>query len=213
MKDHNNYTMDAVKNNIRSQNVIDENVLNAISVVQRSEYLPENYKSFANVDIDIPIAHGQKMLTPSVEAKIMQSLTIKKDENILVLGSGTGYLASCASLLCNKVHGIDYYEDFVKLSLQNKDKFSFKNLSFEKKDISSNWKIIGKFDVLIFTFSIESIDIIISNMSKNSRAFAFLGNNNSPIKSGVIIKKTDDSSYTTEHILQTSIAPIIQNDA
>ena len=55
MKDHNNYTMDAVKNNIRSQNVIDENVLNAISVVQRSEYLPENYKSFANVDIDIPL--------------------------------------------------------------------------------------------------------------------------------------------------------------
>ncbi len=212
MKDHNNYIIDTVKNHIRSHNVIDENVLNAIDIVQRNVYLPENYQNFSNVDIDIPLPHGQRMLMPSVEAKIMQSLIIKKNEDVLVVGSGTGYLASCISLLCNKIHGVDHYKDFVKLSLQNKNKFSFKNLSFEQKNILSCWQIIKNFDVLIFTFSVESIDIIVSNMSKNSRAFVFLGKYDSPIKSGVIIKKSKDSSYIVEHVLQTNLESIIQND-
>ena len=212
MKDHNNYTIDAVKNNIRTHNIIDENVLNAINVVKRSEYLPESYQSFARVDIDIPLSHEQKMLMPSVEAKIMQSLNIKKNEDVLVVGSGTGYLASCVSLLCNKVHGIDYHDDFIKLSLQNKDKFSFDNLFFETKNITSHWEIIRNFNILIFTFSVESVDIIISNMNKNSRAFVFLGKDNSPIKSGIIIKKSEDTSYITEHILQTNREPIIHHN-
>ncbi len=212
MKDHNNYIIDAVKNHIRSHNVIDEDVLNAIDIVQRNVYLPENYQNFSNVDIDIPLPHGQRMLMPSVEAKIMQSLIIKKNEDVLVVGSGTGYLASCISLLCNKIHGVDHYNDFVKLSLQNKNKFSFKNLSFEQKNILSCWQIIKNFDILIFTFSVESIDIIVSNMSKNSRAFVFLGKYDSPIKSGVIIKKSKDSSYIVEHVLQTNLESIIQND-
>ncbi len=212
MKDHNNYIIDTVKNNIRSHNVIDETVLNAINIVQRNEYLPKNYQSFANVDIDIPLSHKQRMLMPSVEAKIMQSLIIKKNEDVLVIGSGTGYLASCISLLSNKVHGIDYYDDFVKLALENKNKFSFNNLSFEKKNILLYWEIIKSFKVSIFTFSVESIDTIVSNMSKNSRAFVFLGKNNSPIKSGIIIKKSEDNSYATEHILQTNLESIIQNN-
>ena len=59
------------------------------------------------------------MLMPSVEAKLLQALNIKLNEDILVIGSGSGYLSSCASLLGNKVHAIDIYSNLIEVSKKN----------------------------------------------------------------------------------------------
>ncbi len=70
--------------------------------------------------------------------------------------------------------------------------------------------MIKGFNIIISTFSIESSDAILSNMSNNSRAFIFTGDRNSPIKSGKIISKTENNGYTREHIIQTNVKHIIK---
>jgi protein-L-isoaspartate(D-aspartate) O-methyltransferase len=67
------------------------------------------------------------MLMPSIEAKLLQALNIQLNEDILVIGSGTGYLSSCVSLLGNKVHSIDIDNHLVEVSKKN----SNQNLTLE----------------------------------------------------------------------------------
>ena len=70
--------------------------------------------------------------------------------------------------------------------------------------------MIKDYNIIISTFSIGSSEAISSNMSENSKAFIFTGEENSPIKSGKIISKTQNNGYTREHIIQTNVKHIIK---
>ena len=94
-------------------------VLKAFSIIDRSDFVPEGFRDFSYSDIEIPLSDKQTMLRPSVEGMIAQSLNLKKTDNVLVVGTGTGYLTSCISLLCNKVDGIDILQNMVDLGQNN----------------------------------------------------------------------------------------------
>ena len=153
------------------------------------------------------------MLMPSVEAKLLQALNIKLNEDILIIGSGSGYLSSCASLLGNKVHAIDIYSDLIEISKRNLNHdFLRSNILYEHLDIMSNLSIIKKYKVIILTSSINDIDIIANHMGSQSRAFMFLGKNTAPIKTGVLITKLKSSSLIREDIIETDVKPIIMKN-
>ena len=103
MKADNNVTNNMVKNHIRSLNVIDEKVLQIMQDIHRDIFVPEKFKDFSYIDFEMPIGNNQSMLLPSIEATIMQALNIKSNESVLIIGSGTGYLTTCISILCKKI--------------------------------------------------------------------------------------------------------------
>ena len=201
---------DKIKNYMRTFNIIDENVLDVICDVRKEIFAPNEYKSFAYSDFQIPLDHSEFMLTSNVEGTILQAMKISNNDSAVILGSGTGYLAACVSRLANKVLAIDIYDDFVRYSRKNCTDNGINNIDFECKDINNSWEIIKNFSIIITTFSIESPDVITNNMSNNSRAFIFTGEQNSPIKSGKIISKTENNGYTREHIIQTNVKHIIK---
>ena len=213
MKVDNTDTINMVDNHIRSLNVIDDSVLDILKLIPRKIFTPEAYKNFSHVDINIPIGNNQYMLMPSVEAKLLQALNIKLNEDILVIGSGTGYLSSCASLLGNKVHAIDIYSNLIEVSKKNLGyDFLKRNILYEHLDIMSNLSIIKKYNVIILTSSIDNIDIITNHMSNNSRAFIFFGENTAPMKTGILVTKLKSSSLIREYITETDVKPIIMKD-
>ncbi len=213
MKVDNTDTINMVENHIRSLNVIDNNVLDILKLIPRKLFTPETYKNFSHIDINIPIGNDQHMLMPSVEAKLLQALNIKLNEDILIIGSGSGYLSSCASLLGNKVHAIDIYSDLIEISKRNLNHdFLRSNILYEHLDIMSNLSIIKKYKVIILTSSINDIDIIANHMGSQSRAFMFLGKNTAPIKTGVLITKLKSSSLIREDIIETDVKPIIMKN-
>ena len=209
MKELNNNN-DKIKNYMRTFNIIDENVLDVICDVRKEIYAPNEYKPFAYSDFQIPLNHSEFMLTSNVEGTILQSMKISNNDSAIILGSGTGYLASCVSKLAKKVTAVDIYDDFIRDSKENCAKHSIQNIKFKCLDINDSWEMIKDFNIIISTFSIESYDAILSNMSNNSRAFIFIGDRNSPIKSGKIISKIENNGYTKEHIIQTNVKHIIK---
>ena len=209
MKELNNNN-DKIKNYMRTFNIIDENVLDVICDVRKEIYAPDQYKSFAYSDFQIPLDHSEFMLTSNVEGTILQAMKISHNDSAIILGSGTGYLAACVSKLANKVMAVDIYNDFIKDSKKNCDELGINNIKFKCIDINDSWDMIKDFNIIISTFSIDSPDVITSNMSNNSRAFVFSGEPNSPIKFGKIISKIENNGYTREHIIQTNVKHIIK---
>ena len=209
MKEDNTYTINMVKNHIRTLNVIDDNVLNTLKTIPRKIFVPKLYQSFSHVDISIPIGFNQFMLMPSVEAKILQGMDIKKDEDVLVVGSGTGYLSTCISSLANSVHSIDIIKSFVDSSRQMVDKISSKNMIFETQNILDNLSIIKNYKVIIVTMAMDDMNIILDNMDNNARSFIFFSEKNQPIQKGAIVRKTNKSSFIKEFIIETHVESIL----
>jgi protein-L-isoaspartate(D-aspartate) O-methyltransferase len=208
MKEDNTNTINMVENHIRTLNVIDDGVLDTLKKISRRSFVPEKYKAFAHVDMSIPIGFNQKMLLPSVEAKILQAMDIKKSEDVLLVGSGTGYFSTCISELANRVHSIDVVEDFIENAKQNCRSISGGNMYFEKLNILDNLKLIKNYKVTIFTTAIDNIDQILDNMDNGARCFIFENVANFPIQKGMIVYKTNKSSYLKEYILETNIQTI-----
>jgi protein-L-isoaspartate(D-aspartate) O-methyltransferase len=147
---------------------------------------------------------------PSVEAKLLQALNIQPNENILVVGSGTGYLSSCVSLLGNKVHSIDIDNDLVELSKKNSNQDFLKgNILYEHLDLMSNLSIIRKYKTIILTSSIDDLGVVTDHMDDESRAFIFFGKKTAPVKTGFLIKKSKTSSLSKEYIAETDVSHII----
>jgi protein-L-isoaspartate(D-aspartate) O-methyltransferase len=212
MKEDNTNTINMVENHIRTLNVIDDGVLDTLKKISRRSFVPEKYKAFAHVDMSIPIGFNQKMLPPSVEAKILQAMDIKKSEDVLLVGSGTGYFSTCISMLANRVHSIDVVEDFIENAQQNCRSISGGNMNFEKLNILDNLKLIKSYKVTIFTIAIDNIDQILHNMDNSSRCFIFENVANSPIQKGMVVYKTNKSSYLKEYILETNIQTILTGE-
>ena len=210
MKDSNDTSIIKVKNYIRTFNVIDEKVLDAICSTNREDFVPKYYKSFAFTDIPIPLDHGQSMLLPSVEGLLLQSLKLNVNDNVLVVGSGSGFLAACLSKLVRNVTAIDIFQDFITKSKAVCQTNMINNIEFIQRDIQKHWEMIHSYDSVVLTFSMNDTSPITQNLRINSKAFVFIGEENSPIKFGKIISKTENNGYTREHIIQTNIKHIIK---
>ena len=79
-----------IEQQIRPWDVLDTDVLDLLTVVKREHYLPAAYRALAFVDMEIPLPGGQNMLAPRVEARVLQELAVRKHEDVLEIGAGSG---------------------------------------------------------------------------------------------------------------------------
>jgi protein-L-isoaspartate(D-aspartate) O-methyltransferase len=102
-----------IEQQIRTWDVLDDNVLKILSATPREAFVPEKYRGLAFTDINIPLGHEQVMMAPKLEARLLQALDLKVSDSILEIGTGSGYLAACLARLGGSVHSVDLYDDFL----------------------------------------------------------------------------------------------------
>ena len=83
-----------IEQQIRPWDVLDQDVLNLLSIVKRENFVPAAYRNIAFADLEIPLPGGERMLSPKVEARVLQELAITKHETVLEIGAGSGYMAA-----------------------------------------------------------------------------------------------------------------------
>ncbi|STY28663.1 protein-L-isoaspartate-O-methyltransferase [Legionella wadsworthii] len=147
-----------VKQQLRTGDVLNESILNLYDVVPRHEFVPEQYSHFAYSDMQIPLNHGQCMLTPLEEGTILQALNLKGHETVLEVGTGTGFFTALLSKLCKKVISVDYYSDFTNNAGHNLKKHQCDNIELITGDASQGWLECAPYDTVVFTGAIEQIN-------------------------------------------------------
>jgi protein-L-isoaspartate(D-aspartate) O-methyltransferase len=96
-----------VEQQIRPWEVLDQRVLDLLFRVRREDFVPPQYRALAFVDMEIPIGHGEKMLAPKMEARMVQELALKPGERILEVGTGSGYMTALLASLGGHVYSVD----------------------------------------------------------------------------------------------------------
>ena len=83
-----------IEQQIRPWNVLDAEVLTLLADVRREEFVPLAHHALAFADLEVPLGHGQYMLAPRMEARMLQDLQIQPQEKALEIGTGSGYRAA-----------------------------------------------------------------------------------------------------------------------
>ena len=197
-----------IEQQIRPWDVLDMHVLNVIQSVPREDFVSESQTNLAFADMEIPIGHDQVMMSPKVEARMLQALTISSDDEILEIGTGSGFITACLAKMGKHVTTCEYFEDLsssAKTRLQDKAD----NIDFLTGDVFTLSDTLGSYDVIAVTGSIP--DHLINNISKllktNGRLFCITGQ--APAMTAKLITRVAENSYREEDLFETVIPPLL----
>lgn len=100
-----------VEQQIRPWDVLDPRVLDVLATLPREAFVPAAYRALAYTDVPLPLAHGETMMKPVVEGRTLQALELDPGDDVLEIGTGSGYLAACLARLARDVVSIELHAD------------------------------------------------------------------------------------------------------
>ena len=201
-----------VKQQIRTWEVLDSRVLDLIAQLPREEFVPERYRELAFADTEINIGHGQRMLAPKVEARILQALNIQPDETILEIGTGSGYLTACLATMGAHVTSLDIQASFTDQATELMQKHGIENVKLITGNGLEAAEESGPYDVIVITGSLPKIGEKLKRQLKmGGRLFAVAGD--SPAMEAVLITRVGDYQWREEVIFETDLKRLETPDA
>jgi len=196
-----------VNQQVRGWNVYDEDVLAMLRKLPREVYVPVGFESLAFADTAIPLAHGEHMMTPMLEGRLLQALGLDGDESVLEIGTGSGFVTACLATLAAHVTSIDIHADFVDSAGHKLADAGIENVELMQMDATQELPE-GKFDAIAVTGSIQSFDPrLVESLSPQGRVFVVVGN--SPAMAAKLIERTDEHDWQTHSLFETDLAPLI----
>ena len=137
-----------IEQQIRPWDVLDQDVLNLLSIVKRENFVPAAYRNIAFADLEIPLPAGQHMLFPRVEARVLQELAVKKHEVVLEIGAGSGYMAALLAARGRSVTTVEIEPELAKLAAENLAANGVSNAQVVLGDGALGWKESEPYDVI-----------------------------------------------------------------
>lgn len=149
-----------VEQQVRPWEVLDSNVLAALSQIKREDFAPVAYRNLAFSDLEIPLGHGQSMLPPRMEARLLQDALIEHGNKVLQVGTGSGYLAALIAHLVGKggkVTSVEIEADLAKQAVANLSAAGMTNVSVQTGDASAGWSKDAPYDVIVVSGALPQV--------------------------------------------------------
>jgi protein-L-isoaspartate(D-aspartate) O-methyltransferase len=108
-----------IEQQLRAWDVFDPRALDAVRAIPRERFVPSAWRELAFADVDIALPHGKRMLRPMIIGRILQVLELRGGEEILELGTGSGYLTACLARLGGRVRSLELHPDIAELARSN----------------------------------------------------------------------------------------------
>ena len=195
-----------VKQQVRSWDVINKDILNAMLNVQREEFVQVPQRKLAFADLTLPIGHGQTMMKPVVEGRMLQALDLDPSQLVLEIGTGSAYITALLSRLVSHVHSIDIYADFTASAVKKLKENQIDNVTCETEDFFT-FEPVQKYDRVVITGSLEELPEQVFNwLSKAGKVFAVIGDE--PIMEARVY----DSASTYSSYFDTVVAKLDHQD-
>jgi len=197
-----------VEQQVRTWEVLDERVLELLETTHREDFVPVRYRKMAFTDMAIPLDHGQSMMKPVVEGRLLQALELKPDETVLEIGTGSGFITACLAQLAKRVVTVDIHEQFTKEAKAKLKEKDIHNVEFETGDVMSGWQPEQAHDVLVVTGSVQDIpDHFRGWVNPNGRMFVVCGEE--PAMEAKLLTKLNATEWREESLFETDLARLI----
>jgi len=174
----------------------------ALTDIPRENFVPEEYQKLVFADIEIPLNKTDKMLSPKIEGRILDSLDLKGHENVLEIGTGSGYFTSVLSSLSNSVTSIESDKDLYALAKTKINKLKLNNVTLKHESfLTSNFEH-GQFDAIVLGCALPEIN---KNLKKllnlGGKLFVVVGSKNQ--MHATLVTRLNDNEWSSKSLFET----------
>ena len=194
-----------IEQQIRTWEVLDQNILSLLSVVKREDFVPPAYRSMAFVDTQVPLPDGQSMLEPKVEARLLQELGVQRHERVLEVGAGSGYMAALLAHRAQHVTTLELHPELARMAAANLKRAWVLNATVVEADASAGLPVEGPFDVIVLSGSVAEVPrLLLAQLKPGGRLVAVVGQ--LPIMRAVLVTRGSEAGHSTVELFDT-VAP------
>jgi len=194
-----------IEQQIRPWDVLDPGVLSLLAVVKREDFVPPAYRSMAFFDTEVPLVHGQHMLAPKLEARLLQELGVRRHERVLEIGTGSGYMAALLSHKARQVITLEIDPEIAKMASDNLKRAAISNVSVVEADGSKRLPTAGPFDAILLSGSVATVPpSLLAELKVGGRLAAIVGQE--PVMCAVLVTRVGENEFRSVNLFDT-VAP------
>jgi protein-L-isoaspartate(D-aspartate) O-methyltransferase len=193
---------------VRPSDVLDPRVLMALKDVVRTQFVDDDLSGFAYADTELPIGYGQMMLSPVQQGRLLQVLNVQTNENVLEIGTGTGYFTALLARLAKHVSSVEIVPELSALAQHNLATAGIDNVTTYLGDASQGWPLADRMDVIVTTAAFVTIpDGYLQNLQVGGRMLAIVGKGqNMKVQ---LIRRITEREWQTDTVFETVISAMI----
>ena len=196
-----------IEQQIRPWNVLDQDVLDLLHVVKREQFVPPSYANLAFADVEIPLPAGESMLAPKIEARILQEVQVKPQDNVLLVGAGSGYLAALLAYKARQVTAVEIVPELKELAHANLAKAGVTNVKVELGNAAEGWANGAPYDVIVVAGALALLpEGLLKELNVGGRLVAIVGE--APVMSCNLVTRVGDAAYDTVKVFETNVKPL-----
>lgn len=200
-----------VEQQIRTWEVLDQEVLDLLYVVPREEFVPEQHRALAFSDLEIPIGEGERMWQPKMEARVLQELRLHKTDRVLEVGTGSGYLTALMAHRAAHVYSVEIRPALAAFGRRNLERHGADNATLEVGDAARGWPRDAPYDAIVLTGSTPLLPhAFLQQLAPGGRLFAVVGE--APAMSARLVSCEAPGAWRGVDLFETVIAPLVNSE-
>jgi protein-L-isoaspartate(D-aspartate) O-methyltransferase len=201
-----------IEQQIRPWDVLDASVLDLLKHVKREQFVPFAYASLAFSDIELPLGHGQTMLSPKLEARLLQTAQVHASDRVLEIGTGSGYMAALMGFTAAQVVSFELESDLATTA-----RSSLHSALLDNVTVSVGCGFAGGvaqagergWDLIMLSGSVPSASSIpatlLNTLTIGGRLLGIVGDARiSPMMQVQLIKRLSTDRFSTEQLFNTN---------
>jgi protein-L-isoaspartate(D-aspartate) O-methyltransferase len=190
---------------------IDPEVLQAMRVVPRHEFVPEDVRPFAYENHPLPIGNGQTISQPFIVAVMTDLLDPEPDDKVLEIGTGSGYQAAVLASLVGEVFTIEIVPELGERARATLERLGFTNVQTRIGDGYRGWPEEAPFDAIIVTAAADQIPPpLLEQLKAGGRMIIPVGGN-SAAEQLTLIEKRADGSIASRQVMPVRFVPFTRD--
>ena len=197
-----------VEQQIRPWEVLDPEVLELLFEVKRESFVPGAHSALAFADMEIPIGHGEAMMQPKVEARILQELAVRPEESVYEVGTGTGYLAALLARRARHVTSAEIHADLHAVARANLARAGIANVTLLHGDSARAPLGESAYDAIVLTGSSPELpQAFLDRLKPGGRLFAIVGD--APVMKAVLVERGSGGALRRSEVFETLLKPLV----
>lgn len=199
-----------VEQQVRPWDVLDARVLGVLGSVRREDFVPQAYGSLAFADLELPLGHGEVMMKPVVEGRVLQALALRPTDRVLEIGTGSGFLTACLARLARDVRSVEQHADLAEAARHRLAKAGVSNAQVEVAEAVRGFEPGREFDAVVVTGAVHALpERFLRWLAPDGRLFAVEGN--SPAMQAVLVTR-GGGEFVRASLFETDL-PYLTNAA
>ena len=191
---------------IRPWEVLDQRVLDTLARLPREEFVPKQYRQLAFSDVALPLGHDAVMLKPAVEGRLLQALALRPTDQVLEVGTGSGYLTACLAQLVTSVVSVEIVPELAESAQTQLKAHGVHNVLLHTGDASQGWGQ-QRYDAIAVGGSVAEVtEVWRHSLKLGGRLFMVVGQ--PPVMEALLITRVGEQEWVQESLFDTLLPPL-----